>query len=223
MLSYSDMMTNLLCFFILMVALANRREAGFVTSGIGSHLEKIEALGLPGLMPSTRTLIPKDSPLARYKPPRVDPLNKENWVEHTQKMMQEEFDRLNDGESSYEKTGKFFPIPLGITFSSGSSRLTLKDRRDLDHLVPTMREAGHALEVIGTCTAKEAPSFQQRTDLSLQRAVEVVRYLTRLGIPADQLMAIGSGIGSIDQEASGGASSSQRKAFLRWMLPEEDS
>jgi len=213
MVSFSDMMTNMLCFFILMLALANRQEAGFVASGVGSHLQRIEAMGLPGLMPSTRTLIPQDSPLAQYRPPKVDPLERDNWVEYTEKMIRAELDRLNRGEASYEARGRRFPIPLGLTFSRRSDRLTLKDRRDLDVVAPILREQGGTIEVEGTCGRDEGSSLEDRLRLSLQRALAVVRYLEEAGVPSERLLAQGGGAESADS-----AQASRRKVTLHWKL-----
>ncbi len=216
MTSFSDMMTNMLCFFILMVALATQQEIGFVDSGIGSHFERLEALGLPGIMPSSRTLIPKGSPLAQYKPPKIDPLAKENWVEHTEKMLNEEFDRLKNGEASALDDGKPFPVPLGIKFSSGSSRLTLQDRRNLDSLAPTLASRPGSLEVQGFCGETEAVSFRSRLDLSLQRALEVIRYLESGGVPLDRMRAIGSGVARTAQ----GDPIANRRVLLVWRISE---
>ena len=193
MMSFSDMMTNLLCFFILMVAMATMQEAGFEQTGVGSYLDKLEALGLPGLMPSRRTLIPRDSPLARYKPPRIDPLAAENWVEHVDKMVSEELDRLNSGEGQTEEPGRSKPIALGLSFSPKSDRLTLTDRENIRELAVALRGKPGVIEVQGACTTNEMSSERDRLELSLKRALAVTRYLQRSGLPAEKLIAVGAG------------------------------
>lgn len=220
MCSYSDMMTNLLCFFILCVALANNQEAGFSFSGIGSYLDTIEALGLPGMMPSHRTLIPKDSPLARYRPPRIDPLEKENWVEHTDRMLHEELDLLKSGKSDVLDKDRVIRVPLGCTFSTRSARLTLKDRENLEKLAPTLAARTGRIEVLGACAPDEGETHRERLELSLQRARAVVRYLEQARVPAERLVPIGGGaIHAV--EGTEGGKATPRKVTLRWHLGEE--
>ena len=218
MMSFSDMMTNMLCFFILMVALSTTQDAGLVETGIGSYLERLEALGLPGLLPSQRTLIPKDSPLARYKPPRIDPLNKENWVEHADRMLNEEFDRIEGGESDAESAGTPVPIPLGIRFSTGSERLTLKDRENLRELASSLRRRSGTVEILGACTPGEESGAAGRYDLSLKRAQAVSRYLEESGVPPDRLVAVGVGRAS-QQLSPEQTSETRRLVALRLRLP----
>lgn len=216
MLSFSDMMTNMLCFFILLVSLAHQRESGYLSSGMGSYLQKLEQIGLPGLRPSTRTLIPRDSPLARYRAPRVDPKQEENWVEYSQKMIREEFDRLKDATTRFETPGRSVPIPLGISFLKNSSRLSLEDRRSLDLLVGTIREVPGSVEVLGSCDRTEASGFAAERGLSLQRAIAVTRYLAEAGVPADRLIPVGAGSTPPASGASGHAG--LRKVQLQWVL-----
>lgn len=217
MTSYSDMMTNMLCFFILMIALSNAREAGFKDSGIGSYMEKLEALGLPGIRPSSRTLIPKGSPLANYKAPKVDPLAKENWAEHSERKLDEEYDRIQGDVSYTDATGEPFPLPLGLKYSEGSARLTLADRKSLDQLAPTLRGLTGRVEVVGACTGDECPVYTDAATLSLKRATEVVRYLTEAGVPASLLVPIGVAATPMAfQKDAAAESETQRRATLLW-------
>ena len=221
MMSFSDMMTNMLCFFILMVSLATQQQAGFVQTGIGHYLEKLNALGMPGLMPSQRTLIPRDHPLARYQPPRADPLDDENWVEHTRQMLHEEFDRLSRSESRLETPVQPLPVPLGLTFSRMSDRLTLKDRQNLDVLIPSLQERSGLLEVTGFCEPAEAGTQAERLRLSLQRSRAVVRYLEQAGIPSARLFPRGAATSPPSRERAGGGSRpAGRKVTMRWLRQE---
>lgn len=215
MCSYSDMMTNLLCFFILVVSMASTQEAGFAYSGVGSYLDTLEALGLPGVMPSHRTLIPKTSPLARYKPPKIDPLQKENWVEHTDKMLNEELDLLTRGNGAVVAPGARIELPLGCTFSPRSSRLTLKDRENLRKLATSLALRPGRIEILGGCASDEGPA-KERLKLALQRAQSVVRYLIEQKVPANRLVPLGAA--AVDDDREGGGKSAARKVTLRWYL-----
>ena len=54
MLSFGDMMTNLLCFFILLCAFAEARRVGFITDGVGSIQRALLHDGLPGVLSSDK-------------------------------------------------------------------------------------------------------------------------------------------------------------------------
>ncbi|MBM4015293.1 MAG: hypothetical protein FJ293_10075 [Planctomycetes bacterium] len=217
MCSYSDMMTNLLCFFILVVSMASTQAAGFTYSGIGSYLDTLEALGLPGVMPSHRTLIPKSSPLARYKPPKIDPLDQDDWVEHTDKMLNEELDLIRSGSGEVVAPGTRVALPLGCTFSPGSARLTLKDRENLAKLAPSLALRPGRIEVLGACSAEEGAA-KERLALGLERARAVVRYLVEQKVPAARLVPLGTA--ATGDAAEGGGKGAARNVTLRWYLAE---
>ena len=52
MLSFGDMMTNLLCFFILLCAFTNERRVGFISDGLGAFRKALLAHGMPGVLKS---------------------------------------------------------------------------------------------------------------------------------------------------------------------------
>jgi outer membrane protein OmpA-like peptidoglycan-associated protein len=165
-------------------------------------------------MPSRRTLIPKDSPLARYRPPKLDPLAAENWVEHADTMLKEELDLLESGSSATVDPGLEVPIPLGCRFSTRSARLTLADRENLEKLAPTLAGRDGRIEVVGACAPEEGADHRERLELSLQRARAVVRYLEEARVPAGRLHPIG--IGAVDAGTRRGES--MRRVTLRWFV-----
>ncbi len=50
MVSFGDMMTLILCFFILLVSMSEERHHGLVAKGLGSFIVAIKSHGLDGIM-----------------------------------------------------------------------------------------------------------------------------------------------------------------------------
>jgi chemotaxis protein MotB len=50
MVSFCDMMTLILTFFILLVSMAKERQAGLVAAGVGSFIIAVKSHGMPGIM-----------------------------------------------------------------------------------------------------------------------------------------------------------------------------
>ena len=55
MVSFGDMMTLILTFFILLVSMADTQNVGLVASGVGSFLVEVRSFGLPGVMDDYET------------------------------------------------------------------------------------------------------------------------------------------------------------------------
>ena len=54
MVSFGDMITIMLTFFILLCSYSTKRQAGFVADGVGSFRVGLNSMGLPGVMPGVR-------------------------------------------------------------------------------------------------------------------------------------------------------------------------
>jgi flagellar motor protein MotB len=217
MVSFSDMIVNMMCFFILLNSYATTRESGFLGAGTGTYAELLMQEGRPGLMPSNQRLVPLDTKAGRYQAPRIDPLARENWTKHTLSAIDDEFNRLAHSHSKVEAQKRSFPIPLGLQFAAGSARLTAKHQRDLDALAPTLAAREDVLEILGACDASECNDDREAWNLSYQRANAVATHLARAGVPGARLFPIGVGTNPPDAVADERPPIARRVA-LRWRL-----
>ena len=217
MVSFSDMIVNLMCFFILLNSMANSQECGYLGGGHGEYADSVLNQGMPGLMPSQTTLIQKSNPRVRYQGPQLKPLSGKDWVEHTLKTLNEEFDRITHSTSDVTDPGRRFNIPVQLLFKSGSSLLDMRQKEELEHVLPSLRSRKDLVEVVGSCADDEVGTMRDALELSFARARAVADYLAAHGMPPERLVP--SGIGDADFAAVSGVSRSQRQRVeLRWML-----
>jgi chemotaxis protein MotB len=88
-------------------------------------------------------------------------------------------------------------LPNEILFDSGKAILKQKTSRELDHILSVLKStyAGKQVDVVGhtdTDPIKKSP-WKDNWELSAERALTVVRYLTQRGTPEDQIRASGCG------------------------------
>jgi chemotaxis protein MotB len=80
MVSFGDMMTLILTFFILLVSMSKTQQVGLVASGVGSFLVALRSFGLPGIMDDYEQATTFDNVRERFNlPPEDDP---ERRTEH---------------------------------------------------------------------------------------------------------------------------------------------
>ena len=218
MVSFSDMIVNLMCFFILLSSMATKQESGFQGAGTGEYVDSVLAEGQPGLMPSQRTLLPLDHPQSRYEAPHLKPLDGKEWVDHTLSALQEEFGRISKSHPDHSDPGRKFVIPVEILFAPGSSRLNAKQKQELDFALPSLlaHRARDLVEIVGACAPNEVGTMRAALELSFARARSVEDYLVARGMPPARLVP--SGIGDSDSGAGEESHAARQRVELRWML-----
>ncbi len=217
MVSFSDMIVNLMCFFILLVTMGQKQESGFFGAGSGEYTDDILAEGKPGLMPSGRTLIQGDTKSSRHDAPKINPVEKAHWADLARADMHDEFDRLARSRSRIDDPKRSFPIPMGIRFDRGSAALNATDRQQLALLAPAIAAREDLLEVVAACAKDECSDARRTLQLSYERALVVVDVLRAAGVPARQLIPFGVG----EQAPDGVADAepvAQNAVALRWRL-----
>ena len=88
-------------------------------------------------------------------------------------------------------------LPNAILFDSGKAELKRATSRELDHIRSVLRDkyASKQVDVVGhtdTDPIKKS-KWKDNWELSAQRALSVLRYLVKRGIPKDTIQAVGCG------------------------------
>lgn len=170
-LTLADMMTLILCFFVVMVSLAKVDAVRFST--VAGTMAK--AMGGPGpataaTQPSAPNLAALKDSLATLLPLAGDEVSL----------------KLRPDAVAVELPAKAF-------FASGESELTTRAREILTGLAPTLRDAPYRLTVEGHTDNLPIATgrFPSNWELSAARAGAVARFLIELGLPPDRLQVAG--------------------------------
>ncbi len=88
-------------------------------------------------------------------------------------------------------------LPNTILFDSGKANLKKSSIAELDHIRSVLRQkySDRQIEVVGHTDAEpiKKSKWKDNWELSAQRALSVVRYLIKQGIPNEQIRAVGCG------------------------------
>jgi len=192
MMSFGDMMTNLLCFFILLCAFSEERRAGFISDGVNSIRNALMSHGLPGVLPSDRRPIDMGADRVLFRTAKS--ISPKLLVDSNGKIKDDNRDALRDVILDALNKPGTNEIPAPIVFSPGSARLTRAHKTVLDYMAA--RFAGYAdirvrVEAFGW---KEGLDQQESWDLAMERAHNVISYLAFAGdIPGDRFIPVGYG------------------------------
>ena len=170
MVSFGDMMTLILTFFILLVSMSEERQNGLVAKGVGSFVLSLRSFGLPGLLNEEERREILDNVRMRFNlPPEPDPELREqhDLAQSMEVLRAQSLDSLLPHDELNQ--------PAVAVFARGSAELGENARAYLDLIAPTLRPAaGQVLQVEGH--ALDAADGDHRW-LALARALAVRRYL----------------------------------------------
>ncbi len=191
MTTYGDMVTLLLCFFILMFAMSTVNEQKFLQA----RNSLAQALGL-GILPKNIGLIGEVSPaigttgISREQREQIDIVES---MEQIAEIFQEE--ALQD-LASIDITGPGeVLIRMGdkVLFAPGESELKPQAIRVLAGIANSIQEKTEKVYIEGHTdnVPISTPEFPSNWELSTSRALSVVRLLEEAGIPPEHLAAVG--------------------------------
>lgn len=169
MVSFGDMMTLILCFFILLVALSKERNFGMMARGLGSFVIAVESHGMNGVLSANERRDIFDKIRRRFNlPPEADPERRaDHELAATSEMVRSEtVEAIRPRRELHQ--------PRLAVFAPGSSALDEAARAHLNGQADSLRPApGQILLLEGHAP----PGTPDATGLAFERAAEVARHL----------------------------------------------
>ena len=199
MATYGDMVTLLLCFFVLLFAFATIdvqkfRELVISLKGTLGVLSEGERLFMPGDIPKPEPSAGNPSPTSQMAspiPPPPGQAKKGNKGEGDQTVR----------ESFQSGAGEVLVLPQTAKFEEGSDELTANFKQVLDELVPLIKSyKNNEVSVVGHADPRPVRSPIARSDgsqvtsnwqLAADRAYRVIEYLVKeKGIPEERFSLV---------------------------------
>lgn len=163
MVSFGDMVTLLLTFFILLVALADTQEAGLVAAGQGPIVKHILAAGEPGVLSGRlrpdRQLYKRDTWWVPNQ--EGDPDELEEVVDKLERQIPVRF-RPGEASISYERDRLVLRIPARITFDAGRPEDLSDAAKEVLGIAATAlkRDAGRRVRISGDVPAARSTALE---------------------------------------------------------------
>ena len=135
MVSFGDMMTLILCFFILLVSLSKERNFGMMAKGVGSFILAVKSHGLNGIMDGKERDAVFEHVRRRFNlPPEEDPERRE--PDHTDAATKE---LVTAEDLEALEPHREVRQPTVARFETDSAELGGASKLYLDTLAPTLR------------------------------------------------------------------------------------
>ena len=188
LLTYADLITLLLAFFIMMYTFSKQDAQKY--DEVSAHLKVIFSGGSGVSQQGKGT---GASPLK--PPPQANP------TEAIEEKLKDGFNEIS-GENSLKKSIFIFTDARGVVirimdkafYDEGKADLKQGAKNALDKIIPTMKEIKNHIRIEGHTdnTPISKGEFKSNWELSVRRATEVVRYLVEKGpIPPERISATG--------------------------------
>ena len=175
MISFGDMMTLILTFFILLVSMSRTQQVGLIARGVGSFLIATRSFGLPGTLSESEEAAFFEAARMRFNlPPEDDPERRE---EHTDAS---NLELIRAKAANSLKPHDEISQPAIAIFDQGSAELTSAAKRYIDLLAPTLKPGPRQLlqlEGHADTAAEETSGAGSSRWLAFQRAQAVRQYL----------------------------------------------
>lgn len=173
LISFGDMMTLFLCFFIILVTMAPTQDAGLTAAGLGPFVVALETGGMDGALDGERKLQRVNMYRERFG---LDPLSDEEFEDGR-------LEARDDQEIEQLLKSTLRPYaemrqPLIARFENDSAELTEASRGYLDLIAETLRP-GYGQLLLLEGHARDAASRFRGSDawLAVARSQAVKRYL----------------------------------------------
>ncbi len=183
LVSYCDIMTLCLTFFIILTTMAAEQKELAFESGIGSFRTDVKTLGLSGILSGGRDMNEKKhlQPESGSVLPFVD----KDMTYHVDADVEEDgYESLeSDVAETLEKGGQV-QLSTGIFFDKGKSTLTFGDRRRLRAMLEALSALKGKIQIVGL-TSDDEGGLSDAYRLALKRAKAVYDGLALKGSKRD--------------------------------------
>ena len=173
MVSFADMMTLILTFFILLVSMAKEQKPGLLAKGLGSFVVAVQSHGLNGVMDGAEQKQVFDHVRRRFNlPPEQDPERQDAHVDASS------LELIRSKALKALQPHKAITQPMIAVFEPGSATLTDAARTYLDRIAATLvPTSGQLLTLEGHADAEADDFGGDIRFLAYQRANAVREYL----------------------------------------------
>lgn len=173
MVSFADMMTLILTFFILLVSMAKEQKPGLMAKGLGSFVVAVQSHGLNGLLDGQEKQAVYEHMRRKFNlPPEADSERRDAHVDASS------LELLRSKALKALQPHKAITQPMIAVFDSGSATLTDAAKTYLDRIAPTLiPSSGQLLSLEGHADSKVDNYGGDIRFLAYQRANAVRDYL----------------------------------------------
>jgi chemotaxis protein MotB len=188
MVSFGDMMTLILCFFILLVSMATEQNYGLLAKGVGSFIVAVRSFGMNGVLSGQDESRIFEQVRRRFNlPPEEDPDRREAHLEASH------FELVRAKAMEALQPQLELSQPEIAAFGSDSSTLSAESQRHIDRLAATLRPSrGQTLVLEGHARDAAQRFGHSNLWLASARAQAVRDYLIeKHAFKADRIVARG--------------------------------
>jgi chemotaxis protein MotB len=175
LISFGDMMTLFLCFFIMLVTMASTQDAGLMANGLGPLAASLESGGMDSVLKGAKVLESVNRYRERFGLQQLTEEEFETGHEavHDTSVIQQ---LIHDAMKPSFSLGQ----PLVAKFSAGSAELTEAAQNYLDMLAETLRPGhGQVLVLEGHANDAGEEFSNDDAELAWRRAAVVANYLVK--------------------------------------------
>ena len=223
MVSFGDMMTILLTFFILLCSYSKERQAGFISDGVGSFKNVVNAMGLPGVLPGDKYPVDLGASRARYRP--AGALNDQFLTDAEGRVSELNRDALRKVVKKALTRTRMSKLPITLIYDRRETALTEDHRRLFDVVADLLRGHNMVLRIDGYAY-EEGVDARATQEIAVVRAAAVADYLEEaLGIDRKDMRVTGFGSGGAGAERAAVRRVQDRlgrRIVLIYVLPKED-
>ena len=134
LVSFGDMMTLILTFFILLVSMSSERNYGLMAAGLGSFMVALQSHGLPGIVSESERVEVFNNYRRRFNlPPEEDPERRDAYVDAS------DLELVRATAANSLRPHDELTQPIVASFEADSAVLTTDSRAYIERLDETLR------------------------------------------------------------------------------------